>query len=236
MKLGKLIWLEYKKNRSLRYVRNLLLLTGVLLAFLFAMTYLGIANDPDTGAPDTAMAGMGASANVELVTGISFLIFAAVMHGNFTIREYKSRTILQMFTYPLGRGTMILAKEAAVWLFIFAAGALSKLAIYGVLFLGSRWRTPDFPLDYSLAEGIFYERLLLGSAVTASVSLIALGVGFWMKSSKAVLVASLLLAVVMQGNIGGATLSTSPVLPAVLLGASALAAALTVERARREEI
>lgn len=236
MKLGRLIRLEYRKNRVIRYIRNALLLTAALLALLFAMTYLGIARDPDMGVVDTAFDGMGTTANVELLANISFLIFAAVMHGNFTIREYRTGTILQMFTYPLGRGTILLAKAAAVWLFLFAAETLSKLALYGALYLGSLWRTPDFPLDYRMTDAAFYGGLALGSAVTASVSLIALYVGVWMKSSKAAIIVSLLLIVLMQGNIGGASLFDNPALPALLLGASALAGVLLIRLAVREEV
>ena len=77
----KLIKLEYKKNNISKYVRNAILMSGIILIFLFAFVYLGIANDPDTGVPDAAVGATGVTVNVELITGIAYMIFATVMHS-----------------------------------------------------------------------------------------------------------------------------------------------------------
>ena len=50
----KLIKLEWKKNNIGKYIRNAVILAIILCTFLFALAYLGIANDPDTGVPDAA--------------------------------------------------------------------------------------------------------------------------------------------------------------------------------------
>ena len=47
----KLIKLEWKKNNIGKYVRNAVILAAVFCLFMFALAYLGIANDPDTGLP-----------------------------------------------------------------------------------------------------------------------------------------------------------------------------------------
>lgn len=47
----KLIKLEWKKNNIGKYIRNAVILAIILCTFLFALAYLGIANDPDTGVP-----------------------------------------------------------------------------------------------------------------------------------------------------------------------------------------
>lgn len=41
----KLIQLEWRKNNIGKYIRNAMILAGVLCLFLFALAYLGIAND-----------------------------------------------------------------------------------------------------------------------------------------------------------------------------------------------
>ena len=69
--------------------------------FLFAFVYLGIANDPDTGVPDAAVGATGVTVNVELITGIAYMIFATVMHSSFTISSYKNHTMNLMFSYPI---------------------------------------------------------------------------------------------------------------------------------------
>ena len=50
----KLIRLEWKKNNVGKYIRNVVIMSGLICLFIFALCYLGIANDPDTGVPDAA--------------------------------------------------------------------------------------------------------------------------------------------------------------------------------------
>lgn len=50
----KLIRLEWKKNNVGKYIRNVVIMSALICLFIFALCYLGIANDPDTGVPDAA--------------------------------------------------------------------------------------------------------------------------------------------------------------------------------------
>ena len=50
--MGKLIKLEWEKYEIGKYIRNAAILIVLLVIFNYAMTFLGIANDPDTGVPD----------------------------------------------------------------------------------------------------------------------------------------------------------------------------------------
>ena len=49
--MGKLIELEWRKNRIGNWVRWAALLGAALGLLIFAMAFLGIANDPETGVP-----------------------------------------------------------------------------------------------------------------------------------------------------------------------------------------
>ena len=66
--MRKLIWLEWKKNRAGRYVRNAFFLTVLLTLLVFGMAFFGIADDPATGMPDAAAGMLSSSANVEFLT------------------------------------------------------------------------------------------------------------------------------------------------------------------------
>ena len=59
--MGKLIKLEWEKYEIGKYIRNAAILIVLLVIFNYAMTFLGIANDPDTGVPDMAISNMGVS-------------------------------------------------------------------------------------------------------------------------------------------------------------------------------
>lgn len=235
--MGKLIKLEWEKYEIGKYIRNAAILIVLLVIFNYAMTFLGIANDPDTGVPDMAISNMGVSTNVELLTDITFLIFAAAMHATFIIGAYKNKTMNLMFLYPLNRKKIMAAKMLAVCIFCFAGIVIAKLACYGVSNLGFMMgQKASFPMDYNMLSVSFYIQLLIRSAATISISLLALLIGMIAKSSKVTVIPSFLLIILMQGNVGGATLKDNLAVPIVLLAISVLAAILMVQRVEKKDV
>ena len=235
--MGKLIKLEWEKYEIGKYIRNAAILIVLLVIFNYAMTFLGIANDPDTGVPDMAISNMGVSTNVELLTDITFLIFAAAMHATFIIGAYKNKTMNLMFLYPLSRKKIMTAKMLAVCIFCFAGIVIAKLACYGVSNLGFMMgQKASFPMDYNMLSVSFYIQLLIRSAATISISLLALLSGMIAKSSKVTVISSFLLIILMQGNVGGATLKDNLAVPIVLMAISVLAAILIVQRVEKKDV
>lgn len=235
--MGKLIKLEWEKYEIGKYIRNAAILIVLLVIFNYAMTFLGIANDPDTGVPDMAFSNMGVSTNVELLTDITFLIFAAAMHATFIIGAYKNKTMNLMFLYPLNRKKIMAAKMLAVCIFCFAGIVIAKLACYGVSNLGFMMgQKASFPMDYNMLSVSFYSQLLIRSAATISISLLALLIGMIAKSSKVTVISSFLLIILMQGNVGGATLKDNLAVPIVLMAISVLAAILIVQRVEKKDV
>lgn len=235
--MGKLIKLEWEKYEIGKYIRNAAILIVLLVIFNYAMTFLGIANDPDTGVPDMAISNMGVSTNVELLTDITFLIFAAAMHATLIIGAYKNKTMNLMFLYPLNRKKIMAAKMLAVCIFCFAGIVIAKLACYGVSNLGFMMgQKASFPMDYNMLSVSFYSQLLIRSAATISISLLALLIGMIAKSSKVTVISSFLLIILMQGNVGGATLKDNLAVPIVLLAISVLAAILMVQRVEKKDV
>lgn len=123
----KLIKLEYKKNNIKKYIIITLILTGVLLLFCFAQTYLGIARDSDTGVVDAVEGANTVDSYVDLLTTISFLILSSAMQSTFIVDAYKNKTMDLMFQYPIGRKKILISKILAVLIFSFAALVLCKL-------------------------------------------------------------------------------------------------------------
>jgi len=226
--MWKLVRLEYRQNEIEKHLRNALILTGLLALFLFAHVYLGISNDPETGVPDAAAEAMGVTANVELITGIAYMIFAAAMHAGSIIGAYKNKTMQQLFLYPIPRKQILAAKMLATWLFCLTALILTKLLVYGMIYAGSWMLHPAFIIDYSLTEPSFYFVLFVKAVMTVSISFIALYIGLLLRSSRAAMVSSFLLIILMQGNVGGVTLRNQTALPLALTILSFLFAGLSV--------
>lgn len=224
----KLIKLEWRKNNIRKYVRNAVILAGLLCLFIFALAYLGIANDPDTGVPDAAPGNEMISSSIELFASMSFLIFTSVMLASFIVTAYKNKTMNLMFSYPVKRQKILVSQMLAVWIFNFIALVLTKLLIYGCVLAGSRFMTSAFPLDFRMTSLSFYVQLILKSAVIVSMSFIALFIGLAVKSSKAVVITSFLLIFLTQANIGDFTMKNNLVFPVILVLVSFVFAVLSV--------
>lgn len=231
----KLIQLEWKKNNIGKYIGKALVLCALLCLFVFAMAFLGIATDPD-GSLDAAEGMNTISASVEMLSTVSFLIFTSVMLASFIVSAYKNGTMNLMFSYPIKRQKILISQMAAVWLFSFAALCLTKLAIYGCVLAGSVNLPSPFVIDIDMGNPVFYIQLLLKSAVTVSIGFIALFVGLALKSSKAVIIASFLLVLLTQANIGDFSLAKNAIFPIILTGVSFLSAALSMYGAETRDL
>lgn len=232
----KLIKLEWKKNNIGRYMRNAVILAAVLCLFMFALAYLGIANDPDTGIPDAAPGNNTMSAPIELFTNMSFSIFTGVMLASFIVSAYKNKTMNLMFSYPIKRQKILVSQMLAVWIINFVALVFTKLLLYGCILLGSHFMVSSFPLDFNMASLGFYIQLLIKSVVIVTMSFIALFIGMAMKSSKATIISSFLLILLTQGSIGDLTMANNAVFQVILTLISLVFAFLSISGAETKDL
>lgn len=231
----KLIKLEWKKNNISKYIRNAFILAILLCLFVFAMAFWGIANDPD-GTLDAAEGMDMISATIELFSSMSFLIFTGVMLAAFIVSAYKNKTMNLMFSYPIKRQKILASQMLAVWIFNFVALTLTKLLMYICVFIGARSMSSSFVIDFDLGSVEFYAQLLIKSIVIVSISYVALFVGMTLKSSKATIVASFLLILLTQANIGDLTLAGNSAFSVILIVISLVFAVLSVINAETKDL
>ena len=231
----KLIKLEWKKNHIGKYIRNAAILAGLLAFFVYALAFLGIANDPD-GTLDAAEGMEGISASIELFTSMSFLIFTSVMLASFIVSAYKNKTMNLMFSYPIKRQKILASQMLAVWIFNYAALVFTKLLLYACVSIGAKNMQSSFAIDFDMANLSFYIQVLAKSFVIVSMSFIALYVGMAMKSSKAAIVTSFLLIFLTQANVGDYSMAGNGVFPAVLTMISFVFGILSVCQAETKDL
>lgn len=231
----KLIKLEWKKNNIGKYIRNAIIMAALLCLFVFALAFLGIANDPD-GTLDAAPGTNTISSPIELFTNMTFLIFTSVMLASFIVSAYKNKTMNLMFSYPTKRQKILASQMLAVWSFNFVALILTKLAIYMCVFIGAKFMQSSFAIDFDIGSLSFYIQLILKSVVIVSMSFIALFVGMAMKSSKATIITSFLLIFLTQANVGDFTLANNAIFPIVLTIISLGFAVLSVYNAESKDL
>ena len=231
----KLVRLEWKKNNIGKYIKGVIIMAALLGLFVFALAFLGIANDSD-GTLDAAPGTDVISAPIELFTSMAFLIYTSVMLASFIVSAYKNKTMNLMFSYPIKRQKILASQMIAVWTFNFVALILTKLAIYMCVFFGAKFMQSSFVVDFSIGSLSFYIQLILKSVVIVSMSFIALFVGMAIKSSKATIVTSFLLIFLTQANIGDFTMASNAVFPVILTTISLAFAVLSIVNVESKDL
>ena len=226
----KLIKLEWKKNNTGKYIRNAAIMTIVLLIFIMAM-----AVELDADSSMELYGRNTVNVAVELFTHMAYIIFTGVMLASFVIGAYEKKTIHLMFSYPIKRQKIMLTKILAVWIFNYAALVLSKLLIYGVLYFTR-------PLTGISADSIqfgflsFWLKIILSSAAMISITFIALLVGMKMKSSKAAIVASVIIVCFTQWNIGTYSLAYNVPFYILLFVLSVISVFLSIYHIEKKDV
>lgn len=226
----KLIRLEWKKNRIGKYIRNALILTGILFLLL-----LSVAGELESDEVKYAYGGDMLKAGVEMFTNLSFIIFSSVMLAAFIVGTYKDKTVNLMFSYPISRKMILGSQMAAVWIFNFIALVFSKLAIYAALVAVKRF-TYISAENIALGSGMFYAEIVADSAVMISISFVALPVGMLFKSSKAAIIAGVVTVCFTQGNIGSYTLLGNAPFYTISLAISAVSVFLALYRVETRDV
>ncbi|WLD29392.1 MULTISPECIES: ABC transporter permease [unclassified Clostridioides] len=225
-----------EKNHIEKYIKNVFILAIILCLFVFALAFLGIANDPESGILDAAPGNDIISAPIELFTSMAFLIFTSVMLSSFIVSAYKNKTMNLMFSYPIKRKKILLSQILAVWIFNFVALILTRLLIYGCILLGSQFMTSSFLIDFNMGSSLFYVQLILKSIVLVSMSFIALFIGIISKSSKATIITSFLLIFLTQASVGDFTLANNMLFPVILTVISLVFAFLSIHNAETKDL
>jgi len=218
----KLIRLEWKKNNTLKYIRNAGITTIILLLFMIMA-----ARELETEETIQVYGKGMLDSSVGMFVHISYMIFTGVMIATFIVGAYEKKTMNLMFSYPIKRSKIILAKVYAVWIFNFVAMVSSKIVIYLALILTKSFTgitTESIPIG-ALS---FWLEIILSSVAMVSISFVALFIGLKTRSSRATIVASVVIVCFTQGNIGPATLANNILFYIVLLAVAAGAVYLSI--------
>ena len=226
----KLIKLEWKKNHIWKYTRNAAITTVILAALL-----LMAAGELETEETVRAYGGSMLGTSVGLFVHMAYIVFTGVMIAAYIVGAYRKGTINLMFSYPIKRAKIILAKVCAVWIFNFAAMVISKAVIYTVL-IATKSLTGISATSLLVGEPLFWLDAILSSAAMVSISFIALPIGLIMKSSKAAIVASVIIVCFTQGGIGSVTLANNMTFNAVLFAAAVVSVWLSVRRVEMRDV
>lgn len=226
----KLIRLEWKKHNIGKQIRIAVITTAFLMLFM-----LMTARELEAAETVEAYGKSMLDASVALFVHMSYMVFTGVMIAGYIVGAYEKKTINLMFSYPISRAKIIMAKVLAVWIFDFAAMVISKALLYGGLLLTKSF-TGISAEGLMILEPSFWLDAVLSSAAMVSISFIALPIGMKLKSSKAAIVAAVIIVCFTQGQIGSMTLVNNMTFYAALFAVAVASVWLSVWRVEQRDV
>lgn len=191
----RLMKLELRKFKLGWYVKRAVIANIVILALLIFVSIVAqIEGDPKIRDPQIILS--MASALVRA----TFIIFGGVLIAKLIIDEYKSKTILLMFSYPMNRKKMMASKLAVTATLTLITVILSNILVVGIFFgIDSYFSIlpNSFTVDQLIQEGI---NLIPLAIATAGISLIPLYFGMRKRSVPATIVSSIIVVLIAINN------------------------------------
>lgn len=187
----RLMKLEMKKYKLGWYVKGAIIANAVMIALLIFVSFVAQI-EGETEMRNAAAILLMAST---MVRG-TFIIFGGVLIAKLIIEEYKNKTILLMFSYPIKRKKLIASKLFITAMLTFITIIVSNILLVGVYFTINSY-FPMIPNSVTtnqlIQEGI---KLVPFAIAAAGTSLIPLYFGMRKYSVPTTIVSSILVVVI----------------------------------------
>ena len=206
----KLMQLEIKKFKIRGNLKGIIIANLIIFAVLVMTVFASkIDNEiPFKGWNDAFVV-------IGVFVRITFSIFAAVLIAKIIIGEYKNKTINVLFTYPVSRKKIMLAKLVLVTTFAFTSMIISSIFLSFSLFILNVFM--NF-IEDSLNINILLPNLInsaVYSLIFAFISLIPVYVGIIRKSGSSTIVTAIIIVSLLNSGNKGNTLSKIIIIPIV---------------------
>lgn len=219
----KLMKLEMRKHRLGRYVKVSGFIAAGIMLFMISIYFLEqLEGSIAYGSYDEFF--------VLVLTFVraAFVILSGVLIARLVIEEYRSKTILLMFTYPISRKKVMLSKLLTVSLFTFIMSLLTAILLSGLFLLANSFlqiipgtMTGDMLLQHLIL-------IILSAVCSAGMGLIPLYFGMRKKSVPAAIISAVLLTSLTNISNGSAELASIWFIPALLGAAGFLIAYFSI--------
>ncbi|WP_144558914.1 ABC transporter permease [Shouchella miscanthi] len=194
----RLIKLELKKHKIGWYIKGTLIANASILAMLYFFTVIEkLENDVIFQTSDEFFMFTGV-----LIRG-TFIIFASVLITKIVIDEFKHRTSLVLFSYPINRKKLIVAKLVLIFSLTFIMMTLSTLFIVAS-FTGLNAFIGFSANLHVTQEQLLQEllRLIGFNVAAAGTSLVPLYFGMRHFSTPATILSAVLIVIVTSSSLG----------------------------------
>lgn len=232
-----LIKLELRRNNLRTYMTASAAIAVVMLGFIYLFAYA-----PRLEPNDQDMALFAGYGNLIPLFGVLnmavFCVLSAVMHARFIVEDYSGKRAILLFTYPVSRRNILLAKLMVVAMFTLLSILVSGFLIYSIFGLTEQFMPlveESFTVSTMLAA---MENTLVMSFMAASMGIIAAGVGFIKKSVPTTIITAVILASFLCNIVANATSNVlvMGILALAMTGIGALFSMNLIYRVNRMEV
>jgi len=183
--MGELIKIELKKVSLKGQIRNLIALNIVMFPILLVMfLFMGGAMP------------MEKYAMLDLLIKVIFMIWQSVLISSMIIDEFKTRTMAQLYTYPIKRSAIISSKLVLIFVMMLVFILITQF-IQHSLFRGTALVLAQLEYSVSLQAIV---GIILTSPLAVMIGMIPLTVGLWMNSTIAPILTSFFMIAVLGGG------------------------------------
>jgi len=187
--MKELMKIELKKLNLKGQVRGLIIANIIILLLLtMLMILLGDLSD------DLDMAGHPL---VTVMINATLLIWQAALISSLVIEEFTTKTMMQLYTYPIKRSTIILSKLGLIFILMFIFHIISQIIQHSLLMVMSTI-IPQF--SYALPLSAILP-IVLTILLALLVGMTPLIVGLWMKSTVAPVLTSIAVTAVLSNTV-----------------------------------
>lgn len=208
--MSNLIKLEFKKFYIRKNVFATIICNICILGFLCLIYFTGRAEN-DMAFTDYD----GLISFLTTFVNVTYLIFAGFLISKFIIEEYKSKTILQLFSYPISRKKIIISKICIIAGFTFIFTIISNIMLFWSFYLVqilTNTVLEDINMSIVFSHLISTFTSALGNSM---IGLIPLYFGMRKKSVPITILSSFIVACILNSSSNGFTLSSIIVIPII---------------------
>ncbi len=229
--MRKLISLEIKKFKLNSYWKGIVIANIGIMALLYLIYY--------GGKSDGEMLFTNYEEVFFILGGLirsTFIIFASVLIARLFIDEYKNNSITLMFTYPIKRKQIMVAKLMIVAGFTFLTVFASSVLIGSIFYLADSYLhfVPKALTVEILKDGFI--NMTLGAVATAGVALIPLFFGMRKKSVPATIISAIILVSLTNSSNQGVTAFSYIAIPISLFIIGCLIAYFTIRNIEKVDV
>ncbi|AKL85367.1 ABC transporter permease [Bacillus atrophaeus] len=226
-----LMRIELKKMKLGWYARGAIIANLILLGFLWMVSYVEkIEGEETMQTIDESFLIIGT-----LVRGV-FIIFGAVLIARLVISEFKNKTILVLFTYPVNRKKLLASKLMIAFGLTFITILISNVFVaFAFFFLNSIYHmipgevTSDIVSQQAVKMAVF----AFGAAGT---SLVPIFFGMRKYSVPATIISSVIIVMAMSSTTSEFSLSSIVYIPLSLAAVGLVFSYLAVRKVDKTDV